>query len=53
MGAGAPLLDPGVGWMQGAAGISAVLFRYARIQELGLAAARQALPDNWWLGSPG
>jgi Lanthionine synthetase C-like protein len=48
-----PLLDPGVGWMQGAAGISAVLFRYARIQELGLAAARQALPDNWWLGSPG
>ena len=26
-----PLLPPGVGWMQGAAGISAFLFRTARV----------------------
>ncbi len=30
-----PLLPPGVGWMQGAAGIAAFLFRVARGEELG------------------
>ena len=43
-----PYLDPGVGWMQGAAGIAAVLYRYARIRDKGVDAARQAFPDDWW-----
>lgn len=42
-------LDPGVGWMQGAAGIAAALFRYARIRDTGVGAARQAFPDDWWM----
>ncbi len=43
-----PLLPPNPGWMQGAAGISAFLFRLARVLEQGRAA--QAVPrmDTWW-----
>jgi lantibiotic modifying enzyme len=44
-----PYLDPGVGWMQGAAGIAAALFRYARVRESGVDATRLALPDDWWM----
>jgi len=41
-----PDLDPGVGWMQGAAGIAAALTRYTRIREFGLTAPSLALPDD-------
>ncbi len=44
-----PEQDPGVGWMQGAAGIVAALTRYARVREQGLAAARLAMPDDGWM----
>jgi len=46
-----PLLDPGVGWMQGAAGIAAALFRFARIRGNGngKGAAHQSFPDDWWM----
>jgi hypothetical protein len=41
-----PLLPPGVGWMQGAAGIAAYLFRLDRA----LGGDRRAVErmDNWW-----
>jgi len=45
-----PDQDPGVGWMQGAAGIAAALTRYVRVRELGLEAPRLRLPDDWWEG---
>jgi lantibiotic modifying enzyme len=45
-----PELDPGVGWMQGAAGIVSALDRYARIREQGLTTPRLFLPDDWWMG---
>jgi hypothetical protein len=41
-----PLLPPGVGWMQGAAGIAAFLFRTARLSEEGLTAERLSRPDT-------
>jgi lantibiotic modifying enzyme len=41
-----PLLDPTAGWMQGAAGISAYLFRHARVKATGRDATRLSLPDN-------
>jgi len=44
-----PDLDPGVGWMQGAAGIVAALSRYARVREGGLSVSRTGLPDDWWM----
>ena len=44
-----PELDPGVGWMQGAAGIVAALSRYARVRTDGLDAPRLGLPDDWWM----
>ena len=44
-----PELDPGVGWMQGAAGIVAALSRYARVRTDGLGATRLGLPDDWWM----
>ena len=44
-----PDLDPGVGWMQGAAGIAAALFRHARVRDTGLDAARLSFPDSWWM----
>jgi hypothetical protein len=43
-----PLLPPGVGWMQGAAGISAYLFRTARVATDGQHAPAIARMDNWW-----
>jgi hypothetical protein len=41
-----PLLDPAVSWMQGAAGISAYLFRHARVASEGRSATRLSLPDD-------
>ena len=43
-----PLLPPGVGWMQGAAGIAAYLFRLARVLEQGRDARAVARMDTWW-----
>ena len=43
-----PLLPPGSGWMQGAAGIAAYLFRLARSLEQGRGAASVARMDTWW-----
>jgi hypothetical protein len=43
-----PLLPPGVGWMQGAAGIAAYLFRIARVLEQGRDADAVARMDTWW-----
>ena len=43
-----PLLPPGVGWMQGAAGIAAYLFRTARLLEDGRGAACVPRLDTWW-----
>ena len=43
-----PLLDPGVGWMQGAIGIGAFLLRLSRVTRDGLAAPVADRPDSWW-----
>ena len=43
-----PLLPPGVGWMQGAAGIAAFLFRVARLVEVGPEAEAVARMDTVW-----
>jgi hypothetical protein len=43
-----PLLPPGPGWMQGVAGISAYLFRLARVLEQGRDAEAVARMDTWW-----
>ncbi len=43
-----PLLPPGPGWMQGAAGIVAYLFRLARLLEQGREAECVARMDTWW-----
>ncbi len=43
-----PLLPPGVGWMQGAAGIAAYLFRLDRVLETGPEAAAVRRMENWW-----
>ncbi|MEZ5097172.1 MAG: lanthionine synthetase LanC family protein [Nocardioides sp.] len=43
-----PLLPPGPGWMQGAAGIAAYLFRLARVLERGRDAPAVARMDTWW-----
>jgi lantibiotic modifying enzyme len=43
-----PLLPPGVGWMQGTAGIAAYLFRMARVLEQGRDAPAVARMDTWW-----
>jgi hypothetical protein len=42
-----PLLPPGVGWMQGAAGIAAYLFHVARVADDAEAAPVRRI-DNWW-----
>jgi hypothetical protein len=47
-----PLLPPGVGWMQGAAGIAAYLFRAARVARDGREASAVARMDNWWTVPP-
>jgi hypothetical protein len=43
-----PLLPPGVGWMQGAAGIAAFLLRLARVLREGRTAPAVARLDTWW-----
>lgn len=43
-----PLLPPGVGWMQGAAGIAAYLARLARVLREGREAPAVARLDSWW-----
>jgi hypothetical protein len=43
-----PLLPPGVGWMQGAAGIAAYLFHVSRVDENGRDAEPVGRLDNWW-----
>lgn len=41
-------LPPSPGWMQGAAGIAAYLFRLARLLEQGREARGVARMDTWW-----
>jgi len=41
-----PLLEPGVGWMQGAAGIAGWLLRLARVEQDGTKAVRLRWPDQ-------
>jgi hypothetical protein len=43
-----PLLAPGVGWMQGGAGIAGYLFRTARVLRQGREAPAVARLDTWW-----
>ena len=43
-----PLQLPRVGWMQGAAGIAAHLFRLARVLESGRDAPAVQRMENWW-----
>ncbi len=43
-----PLLAPQVGWMQGAAGIAAFLFRAGRVLRHGPGATAVARMDAWW-----
>jgi Lanthionine synthetase C-like protein len=43
-----PLLPPGVGWMQGAAGIAAFLFRTSRVLHDGPEADVVPRMDTWW-----
>jgi hypothetical protein len=43
-----PLLPPGTSWMQGAAGIAALLLRLARVLENGLSVPVIDRPDQWW-----
>jgi hypothetical protein len=47
-----PLLPPGVGWMQGAAGIAAYLFRVSRVVDDPDGAAAVARMDTWWALPP-
>jgi hypothetical protein len=47
-----PLLPPGVGWMQGAAGISAFLFRVSRVLDDGPDAQAVGRMDTWWALTP-
>ncbi len=43
-----PLLPAGVGWMQGAAGIAATLFRASRVAADGIDAVVVPRMDTWW-----
>ncbi|MEV4534501.1 lanthionine synthetase LanC family protein [Asanoa sp. NPDC049518] len=43
-----PLLPPSTSWMQGAAGIAALLLRYARVLDEGPTAVVVDRPDQWW-----
>lgn len=47
-----PLLPPGVGWMQGAAGIAAFLFHLDRVEVEGSAAEAVPRMDSWWAVGP-
>jgi len=46
--AATPQLPPAVGWMQGAAGIAAYLFRISRLTRQGRTAETTPHLDNWW-----
>jgi hypothetical protein len=50
--AAVPLLPPGVGWMQGTAGIAAYLFRVARVLRHGRGTDAVARMDSWWALEP-
>lgn len=43
-----PLLPPGVGWMQGTAGIAAYLLRLGRVLRAGRTTPAVARLDTWW-----
>jgi hypothetical protein len=43
-----PLLPPGVGWMQGAAGIAAFLFHASRVVDDPVGARAVPRMDTWW-----
>jgi hypothetical protein len=43
-----PLLPPGVGWMQGAAGIAGYLFHVGRVDPADPALGAAPRLDNWW-----
>ena len=43
-----PLLPPGVGWMQGTAGIAAYLLRLARVLREGRTTPAVPRLDTWW-----
>ncbi|MEU0094536.1 lanthionine synthetase LanC family protein [Kribbella sp. NPDC006257] len=43
-----PLLPPGVGWMQGAAGIATFLFRANRVRDEGPNATAVPRMETWW-----
>jgi hypothetical protein len=47
-----PLLPPGVGWMQGAAGSAAFLFRVSRIVQNAPKADAVPRMDTWWALPP-
>lgn len=47
-----PLLPPGAGWSQGAAGIAAFLFRASRVVREGAAATPVPRMDSWWTVLP-
>jgi lantibiotic modifying enzyme len=47
-----PLLPPGTGWGQGAAGIAAFLFHASRIARDGKTAARVPRMESWWATTP-
>jgi hypothetical protein len=47
-----PLLPPGVGWMQGAGGIVAYLFRLARVLDVGRDAPAVRRMESWWAVDP-
>jgi hypothetical protein len=47
-----PLLPPGVGWMQGAAGIAAFLFRAGRVEDDRVDSSAVPRMDTWWALPP-
>jgi hypothetical protein len=47
-----PVLPPGVGWMQGAAGISAYLFHLSRVLDDPGGASSVERMDTWWALGP-
>ena len=44
-----PLLPPGVGWYQGAAGIAAFLLRLGRVLDEGRTTPAAVRMENWWV----
>jgi lantibiotic modifying enzyme len=47
-----PLLPPGAGWSQGAAGIAAFLLRASRVARKGAESPRVPRMDSWWTSMP-